>query len=150
MCSISEFQKRLKSVNLPVVARDAVQASKTLFIHEQKAQMFAGKTRDQKPTKPPYSAAWYRFKTIRRGQSGVVTLYNKGNFYAKFVMTVKQTTFTITSTDWKRGLLEGKYSTRIFGIGGKYKTAWIKGDGTHGIGVRRAYIYGLKKALQLS
>jgi hypothetical protein len=146
MCSIREFQKRLKDVNLTVIARDAVQASKTLYMKEQKDQMFNHKKKDGLEIKPRYSPEWREFKMKVRGQDGLVTLYNEGNFYGRFRMTVKQTTFVIESTDWKNKLLQHRYGKTIFGLGGKYKREWIRDKRG---GVHRAYYYIIRKALQL-
>jgi hypothetical protein len=143
MATILEMLKRLEVINMMEVAAEAIESTKEDLKEWQKEQLFAGYINDGK-TKitPPYKASTRRTKA-RKGQPyDRVTLRDTGAFYEGIFIDVRNSTFVTDSTDEKSSILQDKYGSKIFGIGGVFKVGYIQE-------LRPALMDNLRKRLKL-
>lgn len=124
MATVAEMMRRIDAVDIDQIVEDSIQATKGELLDQNRAQMEAGQTKEQKPITPLYAPSTIARKK-RKGQPyDRVTLKDKGDLYGKMDAQVDNEQVLIGSGVEYAKHLEKKYGIQIFGVGGVFKVRY--------------------------
>lgn len=127
MVTVLDMMKRFERLDLPAVVSESVAETKVDFLAQQKEQLYAGKASDGKDIMPFYRPATIARKKKKGQPTDRVTLKDTGFFYSSlFLVTRKDGTFDIISSDVKSKWLMQRYGAKILGLGGEFRVQYIQ------------------------
>lgn len=103
--SPSAYIEHLAKVDVGLSIQISIEETASDYTELQRGQLSKGMKADGTYL-PDYSPS-----SVARGKpAGPIRLYDTGAFYSGMMVDVRETSFIITSADWKAGLLENKWN----------------------------------------
>lgn len=116
---------RVKSLDMNQAQVESLYDTRDEYVSEQKNQMQAGEKSDGFIIGVYRSAAYAARKSNPIARAGYVDLKDKGDFYRGIFASPDSSGMTVDSTDEKSGMLQEKYSTKIFGLNSRFRVPWL-------------------------
>jgi hypothetical protein len=128
----SLLQSALK-VNLPYEIELSLIESSEDFVRLQKEQLSVGEKSDGqnifnvKTGSDQYSPAYAK----KKGKSSPIDLHDKGDFYGGIFLDVRADEMIVDSADSKSGMLQERYSDKVFGLADDRKAVFAPIAASH-------------------
>lgn len=127
MVTVLDMMKRFERLDLPAIATDSVQETKTDYLEQQRQQLYAGKDSDGNSITPFYRPATISRKKKKGQPTDRVTLKDHGDFYnSLYLDAMGSGGFDIKSDDPKAKWLFERYGLQILGLGGGFRMVYVE------------------------
>jgi hypothetical protein len=156
--SFKSLITKFESLNTDAICKSAMNQTKGALLRENKLQLYAGKLRTGQDLYPTYlddpyfssreAAQKYsdfkdRITPNPERKKGVPNLFIIGTFYASIDIEIGADFVEYESDFQGFPSIKQEFSGNIFGLGGKYKTAYLNNS------LRPALLSGIRKIIKL-
>lgn len=121
MATVAEMMRRINAVDIDTIVEDSIEATKGDLLEQNRQQMNAGQTKENKAITPLYAPSTVTRKKKLGQPYDRVTLKDKGELYDKMAAQVDNEQVIIGSGAEHAKYLEEKYGIQIFGVGSDFK-----------------------------
>lgn len=116
---------KIEKLDIKAISEQAINATADSIKQANQEQLYDGLLSSGYEIEPEYSQRTIEIKELKGQPTDRVTLQDTGEWYKGITVEAQNGRVIVDNTDGKTNDLKEKYSSRILGIGGLYKSKYI-------------------------